>query len=222
VFSVIFEVHPKREAFNLYLELAKELKPILEEIDGFIDNERYESMRRTGWILSLSTWANEKALVRWRTVAKHHETQERGRAEVFQDYHLRVGEVIQDSAASHSVPLVQQRFDETEAGRSKFVSLTELRRRTNATVPLDTETVRNLLQLDLTHPDLIDFDVCNSIYNKGKQIVLASWRDRASAHDITSNEAADAEIIRQRTVRIIRDYGMFDRRESPQYHPPIP
>ena len=92
MFSVIFEVHPKQEKFDLYLDLAKGLKPILDEIDGFIDNERFESTRRRGWILSHSTWRDEKSVVRWRTVGKHHDTQQRGRDEVFQDYHLRVGE----------------------------------------------------------------------------------------------------------------------------------
>ena len=79
MFSVIFEVHPRPERFDLYLGLAKELKPILEGIDGFIDNERFESTRRPGWILSHSTWRDEKSVVRWRTVAKHHDTQQRGR-----------------------------------------------------------------------------------------------------------------------------------------------
>src|SRR5229473_7734969 len=75
MFSVIFEVNPKQEKFDLYLDLAKGLKPILEGIDGFIDNERFESTRRPGWILSHSTWRDEKSVVRWRTVAKHHDTQ---------------------------------------------------------------------------------------------------------------------------------------------------
>jgi len=69
MFSVIFEVHPRREKFDLDLELAKGLKPILEGIVGFIDNERFESTRRPGWILSHSTWRDEKSVVRWRTVA---------------------------------------------------------------------------------------------------------------------------------------------------------
>jgi hypothetical protein len=56
-------------------------------VDGFIDNERSESTRRPGWIFSHSTWRDEKSVVRWRTVAKHHETQQRRRNEVFQDYH---------------------------------------------------------------------------------------------------------------------------------------
>src|SRR5580692_11577442 len=114
MFSVIFEVHPKREKFDLYLELAKGLRPILEGIDGFIDNERFESTRRPGWILSHSTWRDEKSVVRWRTLAKHHQTQERGRNEVFQDYRLRVGEIVADSAPPAGASLVQQRLDVTE------------------------------------------------------------------------------------------------------------
>jgi heme-degrading monooxygenase HmoA len=59
MFLAIFEVHPKAERFDGYLALAKRLKPILEKIDGFVDNERFESKRRPGWILSLSTWRDE-------------------------------------------------------------------------------------------------------------------------------------------------------------------
>jgi heme-degrading monooxygenase HmoA len=93
-----FEVRPEKEKFELYLDLAKGLKPILEGVDGFIDNERFESTRRPGWIFSHSTWRDEKSVVRWRTVAKHYETQQRGRDEVFQDYHLRVREIVLDTA----------------------------------------------------------------------------------------------------------------------------
>jgi hypothetical protein len=48
MFSVIFEVHPKKEKVDLYLNLAKDLKPLLQGVDGFIDNERFESTRRPG------------------------------------------------------------------------------------------------------------------------------------------------------------------------------
>jgi antibiotic biosynthesis monooxygenase len=56
IFAVIFEVQPKKEAWDRYLELAKFLKPELEQIDGFIDNERFASQRTDGRVLSLSTW----------------------------------------------------------------------------------------------------------------------------------------------------------------------
>ena len=62
MFSVIFEVQPKPDKFDEYLNLAKELKPILEGIEGFIDNERFESKRTKGRVLSLSTWAGKRSL----------------------------------------------------------------------------------------------------------------------------------------------------------------
>ena len=55
------------------------LRPELERIDGFVDNIRYRSLTREGWILSLSGWRDEKALVRWRTRANHHAVQENER-----------------------------------------------------------------------------------------------------------------------------------------------
>src|SRR6266545_3361510 len=97
MFAVIFEVQPKPERWNDYLDTARMLRPELERIEGFIDNERFRSQRTEGRVLSLSTWQDEKALVRWRTQATHHtQGQEPGRAEIFADYHLRVGEIVAD------------------------------------------------------------------------------------------------------------------------------
>ncbi|MBV9523342.1 MAG: antibiotic biosynthesis monooxygenase, partial [Alphaproteobacteria bacterium] len=125
MFVVIFEVTPKPERWDEYLSYAKRLKPELEKIDGFIDNERFSSKRREGWLLSLSTWRDEKALIRWRTLAAHHEIQEKGRFEVFADYHLRVGEVVADTALPPGQVLREQRFDETESGAAKRVTIAE-------------------------------------------------------------------------------------------------
>lgn len=217
MFSVIFEVHPRPERFDLYLDLAKELKPILEGIDGFIDNERFESTRRPGWILSHSTWRDEKSVVRWRTLAKHHDTQARGRAEVFQDYHLRVGEIVADTAPPAGASLVEQRLDETEIGPAKFVTLTEVQPQPGMTAA----ALPDWLRLDREARNLIDYDVFASIYNKGKLVLLASWRDRPAAEQFTPAVGVGADQLRHRLVRVVRDYGMFDRRESPQYYPAI-
>ena len=78
MFSVIFEVHPKTEQWDVYLDNAKMLRPELEQVDGFVDNIRYRSLTRQGWILSLSGWRDEKSVVRWRTRMRHHEVQAEG------------------------------------------------------------------------------------------------------------------------------------------------
>lgn len=220
MFSVIFEVHPKPPKFELYLDLAKRLKPILEGIDGFIDNERFESKRRPGWILSHSTWRDEKSVVRWRTVAQHHDTQQRGRDEVFQDYHLSVGEIVLDTTPPDGMPIIEQRLDETEVGPAKFVTLTEVHPTSSETQPASAATLLDRLLFDRDASDLVDYDVFTSIYNEGKSALLASWRHRQSAERFKPRLLAGVS-IRHRIVRVVRDYGMFDRRESPQYYPAI-
>src|SRR6202162_6432819 len=179
MFSVVFEVYPKREAFDRYLDLAKELRPILERIDGFIDNERFQSSRRPGWILSHSTWRDEKSVVRWRTTAKHHETQQRGRNDVFADYHLRVGEIVADSAPPAGLSVVESRLDETEIGAAKFVTLTEVQ--LSPTTDADAYALPDLVGFDPSRAGAVDYDVFASIYNKGKLALLISWRNRVAA-----------------------------------------
>src|ERR1700758_1772532 len=119
MFSVIFEVLPAQGKKDEDLELAKHLKPILESIDGFIDNERFESRRRPGWVLSHSTWRDEKSVIRWRTEGEHHAVQEKGRFDIFRDYHLRVGEVTFDSDPPKGAAVEERRLDETEVGAAK-------------------------------------------------------------------------------------------------------
>jgi heme-degrading monooxygenase HmoA len=69
MFCVLFEVHPRPDQWDAYLGYAKQLRPRLERMGGFIDNTRYRSLAREGWILSVSTWRDEKSLVRWRVDA---------------------------------------------------------------------------------------------------------------------------------------------------------
>jgi len=156
MFSVIFEVHPKQEKVDLYLDLAMRLRPVLEGIDGFVDNERFESSRRPGWILSHSTWRDEKSVVRWRTVAQHHDTQQRGRDEVFQDYHLRVGEIVADTAPPPGASIVEQRLDETEIGVAKFATLTEVQPGSSEVHIASAAALPDSLLLDRHASDLVD------------------------------------------------------------------
>jgi heme-degrading monooxygenase HmoA len=218
MFAVIFEVSPKPEQWDTYLGYARALRPELERIDGFLDNERFSSMRRPGWLLSLSTWRDEKAVIRWRIFARHHEIQERGRSEVFRDYHLRVGEIIADNRLPDGQSLRGQRFDETEAA-AKLVTLSEATPEGLPPAP-DALTVAARLGAprQAAFPGLVDWDVFESILQPGKFILLASWRDATAAEAASAPSGGE---IRHRRVRVIRDYGMVDRAEAPQYYPPV-
>jgi heme-degrading monooxygenase HmoA len=94
--AVIFEVWPKPEHRHEYLDLAAELKPILETIDGFVSVERFESLTEKGKILSLSIFHDEAAVAAWRNVPEHRRTQGKGRATIFANYRLRIAGVIRD------------------------------------------------------------------------------------------------------------------------------
>ena len=218
MFAVIFEVNPKPEQWDSYLDYAKLLRPELEQVDGFIENERFSSLRRKGWVLSLSIWRDEKAVVRWRTSARHHEVQRKGRDEVFRDYHLRVGEIIADSGLPAGQMLREQRFDATEAP-AKHVMFSEA-----ALQGLPAEPDAGMVAARLgapsqaAEPGLVDWDVFESIYQPGKFILLSAWRDAAAGQ----GGPTDGGAIRRRRIRVIRDYGMFDRAEAPQYYPPAP
>lgn len=94
--AVIFEAQPNPGRKQAYLDAAARLKPLLEEIDGFISIERFESLTEPGKILSLSIWRDEEAVRQWRNVEEHRRIQAAGRQSIFADYRLRVAQVIRD------------------------------------------------------------------------------------------------------------------------------
>jgi heme-degrading monooxygenase HmoA len=98
--AVIFEVWPKPERKQEYLDIAAELRPLLERIDGFISIERFESLYEPGKILSLSFFRDEQAVQAWRNLAEHRAAQAKGRKELFADYRLRIAGVIRDYGMS--------------------------------------------------------------------------------------------------------------------------
>jgi heme-degrading monooxygenase HmoA len=215
MFAVIFEVQPKKARFDDYLSLAKFLKPALEKIDGFIDNERFGSKRTEGLVLSLSTWRDEKAVIRWRTLGVHHKVQEKGRSEIFEGYHLRVGEVIADSQIPSGQKLQELRLDATEIGKAKVMTISELS--PDKGKPIDANLMADLGLPKSSADGVIDHEVFESITNPGKLLLLVSWRD-ATAADQWKPRALAGGNLRHRRVRVIRDYGMSDRREAPQYY----
>jgi len=92
--AVIFEVWANdRQA---YLDVAAELRPLLDGIDGFVSIERFESLGEPGKLLSLSFWRDEKAVAQWRNLEPHRAAQAKGRGGIFKDYRLRIATVVRD------------------------------------------------------------------------------------------------------------------------------
>lgn len=94
--AVIFEATPGAAERDEYLAIAAELRPLLDDIDGFISIERFESLSEPGKLLSLSFWRDEEAVRQWRTMEQHRSAQAKGRARIFEDYRLRIADVMRD------------------------------------------------------------------------------------------------------------------------------
>ena len=94
--AVIFEVTPADGHMQTYLDIAAGLRAELEQMDGFISVERFESLTQRGKLLSLSFWRDEASVANWRALQHHREAQAAGRAGVFANYRLRVAHVLRD------------------------------------------------------------------------------------------------------------------------------
>ncbi len=94
--AVIFEVYPKDGRKDEYLEIAAHLRRLLDDIDGFISIERFQSLADPSKILSLSFWRDEEAIKQWRELEPHRAAQSKGRASVFDNYRLRIAGVVRD------------------------------------------------------------------------------------------------------------------------------
>ncbi len=94
--AVIFEVYPDPAQRQPYLDMAAEMRPLVEQIDGFISVERFQSLTDPDKLLSISMFRDEEALADWRRLTRHRAAQKAGREVMFTDYRLRIAHVIRD------------------------------------------------------------------------------------------------------------------------------
>ncbi|WP_411033122.1 antibiotic biosynthesis monooxygenase family protein [Shinella sp. BYT-45] len=94
--AVIFEVVPAPGRMELYLGMARDLRPLLDDVDGFISIERFRSLTDPARLLSLSFWRDEEAVKAWRNGEQHRAAQSLGRHGVFDAYRLRIAGVVRD------------------------------------------------------------------------------------------------------------------------------
>jgi heme-degrading monooxygenase HmoA len=94
--AVIFEVEPRDGHADAYFQIAAGLRERLQQIDGFVSVERFQSLTQPTKFLSLSFWRDEDAVRRWRALEAHRGAQRAGRELHFADYRLRVAQVVRD------------------------------------------------------------------------------------------------------------------------------
>ncbi len=94
--AIIFEVIPAPGERDRYLEIAASLRDDLDQVEGFISVERFQSLTNPDKMLSVSFFEDEDAVRQWRALTRHRSAQAAGRGGVFADYRLRVAQVLRD------------------------------------------------------------------------------------------------------------------------------
>ena len=215
MFAVIFEVNPYPSRHQDYLDTAKALRPMLDEIDGFDSIDRFGSRQRPERLLSLSFWADEAALTVWRTREKHHFAQTDGRERIFADYRIRVAQVISDDVPGQPTRRPERRsaYNDLSRRNVSYMGFLEVMRQTTGG-----DDVTSLVGQGET---------MDSLYNKGKVIHVRSWSDEASAVAWRDSLLRGMDLhresagLRLRMVEVERDYTLRGRAQAPQYYPEV-
>ena len=203
--ALFFEVQTRPGHRDQYLNLAASLKPGLAAMGGCLFIDRFQSLTRENLLLSYQIWQDEGVMTAWRVHAYHHEVQKTGREEVFSDYRIRIAQVIHEARPGQPVWQPERRTPYNDPARRPptYVLVAESR---NAQLPAKAEWRR---------------DAFASVYRDGYFAHLIDLPDQQSGLEFGSRLFADPTIEYFRIVEVMRDYGMYDRTEAPQYYPPV-
>jgi heme-degrading monooxygenase HmoA len=203
--SQFFEVQIKEGRIDRYLDLAASLKPLLTAMGGCLFIDRFKSLTRENLLLSYQIWQDEGSMTAWRANANHHGVQEIGREKVFSDYRIRIAQVIHEARPGKPIWRPERRtpYNDPARRRPTYVIATESK---SAQLPVQTEWRR---------------DAFASVYRDGHFAHLIDLPDCQSGLEFGGQLFADPTTEYFRIVEVMRDYGMHDRTEAPQYYPPV-
>ncbi len=204
--SQFFEVQIKEGQIDRYLDLAASLKPSLEAMGGCLFIDRFRSLTRKNLLLSYQIWQDEGSMIAWRVDAKHHTVQETGRQKVFDDYRIRIAQVIHEERPNKTAwrPKHLSPYNDPKRRPPTFVVASESRNR-----ELSTESSWTR-------------DVFESVYRPGIFAHLVNVPSPDAGVGFGQQLFADSTTEYFRVFEVMRDYGMFNRAEAPQYYPPVP
>ena len=153
------------------------LRPELEQVEGFIDNIRYKSLNREGWILSLSGWRDEKSVVRWRTAQRHHMVQEKGAPDFARLPSERRTDHARHAGAGRP-DNQEQRLDETEIGDRHHDDIDNPDMTGRGSETSNSAGMREYLGLGPRLQGILDWDVFEAVLTPGDIILMMSGNRR--------------------------------------------
>lgn len=203
--SQFFEVQIKDGHVDQYLDLAASLRPKLDAMGGCLFLDRFRSLSRENLVLSYQIWQDEGSMVAWRVDGSHHKVQETGREQVFSDYRIRIAQVLHEARPDAAVwkPERLTPYNDPVRRPPSYVVASESR---NAAIPVNTEWWR---------------DSFESVYREGIFAHLVDVPDVQAGVAFGESLFADPTTEYFRVFEVMRDYGMYERAEAPQYYPPV-
>ena len=203
--SLLFEVQPRAGHIDQYLDLAAALKPRLADMGGCLFIDRFKSLTRQNLLLSYQIWQDEGAMTAWRVDPSHHRVQELGREQVFADYRIRIAQVIHEARPDKASWQPERRTPYNDPARRPptYVLASESRR---PELPVQTAWHR---------------DAFASVYREEYFAHLIDLPDERSGLEFGPHLFADPTTEYFRIFEVMRDYGMYDRTEAPQFYPPV-
>ena len=203
--GLFFEVQTREGHRDQYLDLAASLRPDLDGIGGCVFIDRFKSLTQENLLLSYQIWQDEAALTAWRVHGRHHKVQEIGREKVFSDYRIRIAQVIHEARPGQPVWQPDRRTPYNDPARRPptFMLAAESKK---AELPVET---------DWRHHSF------GSVYREGHFAHLIDVPDQKSGIAFGMRLFADPTTEYFRILEVMRDYGMYDRAEAPQYYPPV-
>jgi len=167
------------------------LKPELDKYSGLIWMDRYSSLADISILLSHQIWKDIESISAWRENQAHLKSQEAGRRVHFEDYRIRIGELLCK-------------------GPSNEISLTG-----DAAHPKGCDY---LFSISSSEPfELENFHSFSSINVSSSYCSIASISCTDDAHKLTQkirSEGPEKGVVS--IYKIFRDYGLKDREQAPR------
>lgn len=203
--SQFFEVQVREGQAERYLDLAASLRPELDEMGGCIFIDRFKSLSRPNLLLSYQVWQDEGSMIAWRVHGRHHGVQVTGREKVFADYRIRIAQIIHEERPGQAPwnPDRLSPYNDPARRQPTFVVASE------SSTP------------DLPNGTPPRSDVFESVYRPGVFAHLFDVSTPEIGVFLGQTLLTDETTEYFRIFEVLRDYGMFDRAEAPQYYPPV-
>jgi heme-degrading monooxygenase HmoA len=201
--GLFFEVLPRPGHEEAYFDIAAGLRPELDKNPGLMFIDRFKSLIRSRIVLSHSHWRDEASLAGWRTHTKHHVAQIAGRQQHFEDYRLRIGQLVCEWLPEAGDP---RRLETSNSYNDAALQQERFMIAFTARAPVEAGA---------------ESDVLASVSRDSEYIVLTptpSLRNGLQAVEQLSQTGALTSV---RLYLVSRDYGMYDRKEAPQYYAPV-